>query len=86
MVIAKYDDVLKINTREDFIVFLKNLRKDYTENLPSWENRDIGSFLEAMTSWVEDMDGFYINHDLPIPENLNWKVFADILMGAKVYE
>jgi len=82
----KYSEVQKIQTREDFISFLRSLKKDYLENLKSWENKDIGAFLEAMASWMEDMDGFYINQRLPVPKNPDWKVFADILMGGKLYE
>lgn len=76
----------EIKTREDFVSFLNNLRKDYLDNISSWENRDIETYLEAMASWVEDMDGFYTNQGLPIPQDPSWKVFADILMGGKVYE
>lgn len=82
----KYSKVKEIRTREDFINFLKDLKKDCLENLSSWENKDIGTFLEAMASWVEDMDGFYINQGLPIPEKPDWKIFSDILMGGKLYE
>jgi len=39
-----------------------------------------------MAAWVEDMDGFYTNQGLPVPEKPDWKVFADILMGGKIYE
>ena len=39
-----------------------------------------------MASWVEDMDGFYTNQGLPTPKDPNWMVFADVLMGGKVYE
>ena len=82
----KYSEVKKIQTREDFIAFVRALKRDYTENLSTWENRDIGSFLEAIASWVEDMDGFYINQGLSVPEKPDWKVVADILMGGKIYE
>ncbi len=82
----KHSDVRKIQTKQDFISFLIYLKKDYLENLSTWENRDIGAFLEAMASWVEDMDGFYTNQGLPIPEKPDWKIFADILMGGKLYE
>lgn len=82
----KYSEVKKIQTRENFISFLRALKKDYTENLSSWENRNIETFLGAMAAWVEDMDGFYINQNLPVPENPDRKVFADILMGGKLYE
>lgn len=53
-----YGKLLEIQTRQDFISFLRDLKKDYLENLPSWENRDIGAFLEAMASWIEDMGWF----------------------------
>lgn len=82
----KYSDVEKIQTKQDFISFLRALKKDYLENFSSWENSDIGAFLEAMASWIEDMDGFYINRGLPVPEKPDWRVFADILMGGKLYE
>jgi hypothetical protein len=82
----RYSDLEKIQTRQDFISFLRSLKKNYLENLASWENRDIGAFLEAMASWVEDMEGFYITNGLPVPEKPDWKVLADILMGGKLYE
>ena len=82
----KYLQVQKILTKKDFVNFLRDLKKDYLKNSSSWENKDIETFLEAMASWVEDMDGFYINQGLPVPEKPDWKVFADILMGGKIYE
>lgn len=82
----KYFETKKIKTKTDFIDFLIDLKEDYLKNLSSWENKDIETFLEAMASWVEDMDGFYINQNLPVPAKPDWKVFADILIGGKVYE
>lgn len=78
-----------IKTREDFIVFLRNLSKDFKENSEHWENRSLGSFIEAMESWAEDMDGYYINTNNIINvdlENGEWRIFADILSAAKIYE
>ncbi len=82
----KYSEVRRIKNRDDFVRFLKCLKKDYLENMENWENKDVGAFLEAMASWVEDMDGFYINQGLPVPKSPDWQVFADILMGGKLYE
>jgi len=42
--------------------------------------------LEAVTSWTEDMDGYYQNNGIEIPQNINWKAFANILIAAKIYE
>ena len=44
----KYSEVKKNQTREDFISFLRCLKKKYVEDLESWANKDIGAFLEAM--------------------------------------
>lgn len=81
-----YSKISKIKSKSEFICFLRDLKEDYIDNLQTWENRDIGNFLEAMASWIEDMDGFYTNQGLSVPEALDWKVFADILMGGKLYE
>jgi hypothetical protein len=42
--------------------------------------------LEGIAIWTEDMDGYYHNNNKPIPENIEWKVFANILIAAKMYE
>jgi hypothetical protein len=71
-----------IVTREDFIAFLS----DFAAGSATWENNDLGSFLAAMKAWTEDMDGYYRNMGLPLPDAPNWRVFADILNGASIYE
>ncbi|MCZ8957186.1 DUF7660 family protein [Escherichia albertii] len=79
-------NIRKINTREDFIQFLEFLSSNARNNLDEWENKDLSSYLESMASWIEDMDGYYLNQKLPVPENINWAFIADILMAARVYE
>lgn len=76
----------KVNTKEDFIEFLEFLSSNAKNNLGEWENKDLPSYLESMASWIEDMDGYYLNQRLPIPENINWTFIADILMAARIYE
>ncbi|HCQ4574635.1 TPA: hypothetical protein OKV73_002373 [Escherichia albertii] len=79
-------NIRKINTREDFIQFLEFLSSNARNNLDEWGNKDLSSYLESMASWIEDMDGYYLNQKLPVPENINWAFIADILMAARVYE
>lgn len=76
----------KVKTKEDFIQLLSSLAQDVKYNPKDWENRDLPSFLEAMASWIEDMDGFYSNQHKPIPTNISWEVFADIMLAARIYE
>ena len=71
-------DVIKENN--------KTILADPWRKPKDWENKTIPQFLEAIASWTEDMEGYYINNRLPIPININWKVIAEILMAAKMYE
>jgi hypothetical protein len=77
----------KINNRQSFIEFLKVFHQDYLMNKEQWQNSNLDNFLEAMTSYTEDIQGYYDN----IKQNINadepsWQTFANILMGAKIYE
>jgi hypothetical protein len=59
---------------------------DLNENSNEWENKTLANYLEGMQSWTEDMEGYYLNNNLEVPQDVNWKVFTDILMAARVYE
>lgn len=75
-----------VKSKEDFVRFVGELIKDLKNNSNTWENNNLDNYLRAIQNWTEDMEGYYINNSLPVPENINWKVFTDILMAAKVYE
>lgn len=78
--------VENLRSKEDFINFILELSNDFKKNIKSWENRSVDSYLEAVADWVEGMDNYYINVNKPVPQNINWKVLADIFMAAKMYE
>jgi hypothetical protein len=79
-------DLERVETREDLSCFVTELAQDLKENKADWENQDLPSFLEAVSAWIEDMDGFYKNKGEEIPESVSWKAFANILYAAKRYE
>ncbi len=81
-----HKEINKIKSKSDFLNFLQLYIKDFKENKDSWENKTIDTFLEGMESWVEDMEGYYINMNMSVPENIDWKTFADILYASKMYE
>ena len=81
-----HDQINNINSKEDFIEFLNILITDLRTSEGKWENDSLESYLEAMAGWTEDMDGFYLNQNQPVPKDINWKVFANILMAAAMYE
>lgn len=77
----------KIETRQDFITFLKEFRADLINNPKDWENLEMTDFLEAMIRYTEDIQGYYNNTNQPInADEPRWQVFADILIGASIYE
>ncbi len=75
-----------VRTREDLVSFLAALSADHVAGAQGWTNTDLGSFLEAMSSWSQDMNGFYENGGEAIDAVSPWRVLADILMAARLYE
>ncbi len=76
----------EIKSKEDFVNFVELLVSNLKSNPEEWTNKSLPEYLESISSWTEDMEGYYQNNDMPIPENVNWKVFANILIAAKMYE
>lgn len=80
------DKLENIKTKDELSEFVSALQKDFKDNKDDWENQDLPSYLEAMSAWIDDMDGYYANQDKDLPIDLTWKVFADILFAARIYE
>lgn len=67
--------------------FVKGLADDFAKNPDEWENGDLASFLRSMSSWIEDMDGYYENTGQHYDEkSISWKNIADILVASTMYE
>ena len=88
-----YEMVEKINTKEDFIEFAKQLRDDkvdeeekeklnpsspYDKGKNGWENNSIPDFLDSIIAFGEDSDS--------INQKASWKDFALLLFAGKFYE
>ena len=75
-----------VQNRDDLVQFIQALRADLRDNPDDWENTSLDDYLEAMAAWIDDCDGYYKNTGQPIPKTPSWKMLADILMAAKMYE
>ena len=75
-----------ITCKNDFIAFVELLISNLKNNPDEWNNLTLSEYLEGIANWTEDMDGYYQNMNIPLPENITWKVFANILIAAKMYE
>jgi hypothetical protein len=81
-----YEKVENVNSREDLIKFIFHLRMDLQTHKDKWENITLDDFLEAMEAWVNDMEGYYLNSNQPVPKQPSWKTIADILYASSMYE
>ena len=76
-----------VTDRQTFIEFIDLLRQDLIDNPETWENRRLEDFLEALSSYAEDIQGYYDNTKQNVnADEANWQMFADIFKGASIYE
>lgn len=77
----------KVPDRQAFIQFINLLRQDFIKNSSNWENKNLDTFFEAMSSYAGDIQGYYNNTKQEInADSPSWQTFADILKGATLYE
>ena len=81
-----YEKIEQVTTKDEFLEFLIMLSKDFKLNVDEWENKSINYYLEAIESWIEDMEGYYMNSGLPVPNNIDWNFLATIFYVGKIYE
>lgn len=75
-----------VKSKQDFISFINRLCNDNQINNDEWENKDILSYFEGVSSWVEDMDGYYKYMKLDVPTNIDWRFIATLFYVGKIYE
>jgi hypothetical protein len=77
----------EVNDRVSFIRFVEWLRNDLETNQSAWENINLNDFLEALRSYTEDIQGYYDNTNKQLDADVpSWRLFADMLKGATMYE
>lgn len=81
-----YDFAKTVSSRGDFIRFVSFLNKDLTERRDEWGNTSLDQFLSGLSSFAEDMDGYYKNMGETVNiENITWRMAAEMLLAATVY-
>ena len=81
------DQVEEVTSLSTFVKFLSELSNDFRQNGSLWENRNLNDFLEALHDWSDDCVWYYKNMNLSVdPDEAQWRVFADMLLAARVYE
>lgn len=76
-----------VTDRSSFVTFIDALLEDFHENPETWSHKTVPDFLSALSSYAEDIQGYYDNQRLKIDaDQPSWRVFADILKAATLYE
>ena len=76
----------RVASREDLVSFLAELRRDLHENRGAWENDNLDAYLEALQAVFTDWNGRFVNRGEPVPDTPTWKLIAEALLSAAVYE
>jgi hypothetical protein len=79
----------EVNNRGDLAELISLLREDLHNNPDDWENHTLDHFLEAMEAYTRGVDKYYKFNKIPVDADAaspQWQVFADILLGARIYE
>lgn len=80
------DMALKVIDRSSLAQFIEKLAYDFLDNQESWENRDIFSFLDALSAWLGSVEQLYINTGRELSRQATWSFFAEMMLAAKIYE
>lgn len=76
-----------IKSKADFDAFVQLLLRNYREYPDEWENNTLDLFLQGIAGFVGSMEGYYSNIGVRVDfERPRWRMFAAILLAARVYE
>ena len=81
-----HEHVSHVQKKAELVEFIRALANDLASNRGRWENPTLDTYLAALSSWLEDSDGYYRNQGRPIPAEPSWRDIAEMLMAASMYE
>ncbi|MGX5181441.1 DUF7660 family protein [Streptomyces avermitilis] len=80
------NDTSWVRSRADLVSYIKQLAQEAQAPSSSWENQSLDRYLEALSAWTDDMDGYFINRGEPVPDRPDWSLIAGMLRAACFYE
>lgn len=81
-----HEMVKKIESREDLIEFLEALMVDVRENRAEWNGNDkLDYFLDGVSGWLANLDGWCENRNIPVPEQPTWQLVGQMFMAGKYF-
>lgn len=81
------DGTLKVNSRIEFAKYAEEILEEYFEKLQTSEVKTMTDYIENIGRYAEDIDGYYKNLNFERSAEIpTWRIFAQILRGATIYE
>lgn len=71
--------------RQDVAALLRNMADEFNAGAHDWENDSLSAFLDAMSRFLGDLDGYFDNNPT-VPRDLSWYVLGRALSAARFYE
>jgi hypothetical protein len=76
-----------VDTKHDLAEFIRALSRDILTNKVAWENPDLQRYLDALSTWTDEMDGYFRNvRGVPPPDQPTWRIVGYMLLAARTYE
>ena len=80
-------NISKIQTRDDLVEYIASLVDELETGSVDWKNITLASYLESLSAYLHDIDGFYSNMGMDVdPDVCTWGLIADVFAGARVYD
>lgn len=77
----------KVRTRQDLVEFVELLAREAgSSGGEAWENATLPRYLEALPAWAADLDGYCANTGQEVPSEPSWRLLAEMLPAATIYE
>lgn len=78
----------KVYNRNDLVKYIDDIVANFRDHPDEWENDSIESFLGGLSGFIHDADGYYRNNNIGDVDAdvASWRLFADALRAAAVYE
>lgn len=70
----------EIYSKEDFLAFLDELHRDFSDNQEEWENTSAGDYIESIHSWLKDSN-FSLEE-----KKISFNDLKEIFISGKYYE
>jgi len=70
----------------DVVRVVIELADDPRRHPSDWENPTLERFLDALPASLEALPSLYANRGDSLPDQPNWKIFAELLVMASGYE